>query len=56
METQEKKENAVVACEIKISVAGKSYEETKQLIERLHEACTDDYKLEVNFCGSFFKI
>ena len=49
------KESAVIACEVKISVAGKSFEEIHKLIERLHEACTGNYKLEVNFVGDFLK-
>ena len=56
MKTQEKNETAVIACEVKISVTGNSYEEIKQLIERLREACEGNYKLEVNFCGEFFNV
>lgn len=49
------KNNAIVACEVKISVTRRSFEDIQALIERLREACTDDYKLEINFCGEFFK-
>ena len=49
------KENAAIACEVKISVTSGSYDEIQRLIERLREACTGDYKLEVNFNGQFFK-
>ena len=49
-------ESAIIACEIKISVAGRSFEEIRHLIERIREACaTNDYKLEVRFSGEFFK-
>lgn len=49
-------ESAVVACEIKIGVAGRSVEEIQRLIERIREACvTSDYKLEIHFSGEFFK-
>lgn len=51
----ETKENAVVACKVKISVTRRSFEEVQALIERLREVCADDYKLEINFCGEFFK-
>ena len=54
MSTQ-KNETAVIACEIKISVTSGSFKEIQQLIERLREACSGDYKLELNFCGEFFK-
>ena len=51
-----KTESAVVACEIKIAVAGRSFEEIQRLIERIREVCQgDSYKLEVNFSGEFFK-
>lgn len=53
--SEQTKETAVVACEVKISVTGGSFEEIQQLIERLRAACTGDYKLEVNFRGDFFK-
>ena len=55
MDSQETKESAVIACEVKISVASSSYKETQELIERIREACYGDYKLEVNFSGEFFK-
>ncbi|MBR0287795.1 MAG: hypothetical protein IJQ82_02330 [Selenomonadaceae bacterium] len=52
----ENKQNAVVACEIKISLAGRSVEEIRRLIERIREACAgNDHKLEINFSGEFFK-
>lgn len=51
----EKKENAVIACVVKISVAANSYQEIQALIERIREACTGEYKLEINFSGEFFK-
>ena len=51
----ESKETAVIACEVKISVTSGSYDEVKQLVERLSEACRGDYKLEINFHGEFFK-
>ena len=51
-----KTESAVVACEIKIGVAGQSFEELQQLIERIRDACkASDYNLEVHFSGEFFK-
>ena len=49
------KENAAIACEVKISVASGSYDAIQRLIERLRAACTGKYKLEVNFSGQFFK-
>lgn len=53
---KETNESAIVACEIKIGVAGQSFEEVQQLIERIREACTtSDYKLEIHFNGDFFK-
>ena len=55
MDTSKPIGNAASTCEIKIGVAGKTYEEIKNLIDRLREACTGDYKLEVNFSGEFFK-
>lgn len=57
METtnKEKYETAVIACEVKISATGGSFDDIHAWIERLHEACKDDYKLEVNFCGHFSK-
>lgn len=57
METtnKEKYETAVIACEVKISAAGGSFDDIHAWIERLREACKGDYKLEVNFCGQFFK-
>ena len=51
----ENKETAIVACEVRISVTANSYQEIQELIERLRAACTDNYKLEVNFSGEFFK-
>ncbi len=51
----ENKQNAVVACEIKISLAGRSVEEIRRLIERIREACAGNYKLEIHFSGEFFK-
>ena len=55
MNSQEAKESAVIACEVKISVTGGSFKETQELIERIREACSGDYKLEINFSGEFFK-
>lgn len=52
----ETKQNAVIACEIKISLAGRSFEEIRQLLDRIREICADnDHKLEINFSGEFFK-
>ena len=52
----EGKKNAVVACEIKISLAGRSFEEIRQLLDRIRKVCADnDHKLEINFSGEFFK-
>lgn len=52
----ETKQNAVVACEIKISLAGRSFEEIRQLLDRIRKVCADnDHKLEINFSGEFFK-
>lgn len=55
MDKTKDNETAVIACEIKISVAGGSFKEIQELIQRIRSACTGDYKLEINFCGEFFK-
>ena len=51
----ENNETALIACEIKISVTGRSFEEVHQLIERIREDMDESYKLEINFNGDFFK-
>ena len=48
-------ETAVIACEIKISVTGRSFEEVHQLIERIREDMDESYKLEIKFSGEFFR-
>lgn len=52
----EKKENAVIACEIKIGVTAKSWSEIQEMLRKIREACDFDHKLKINFDGEFFKI
>lgn len=54
MDTSKPIENAVIACEIKISVTATEFDKVQKLIEQIRKACTGDYKLEVNFSGEFF--
>ncbi|MBR3746055.1 MAG: hypothetical protein IKP64_00975 [Selenomonadaceae bacterium] len=50
----ENKQNAVIACEIKISFTGRSFEEVRRLIEKVRECCaSNDHKLEIIFSGDF---
>lgn len=51
----EKKENAVIACEIKIGVTAKSWSEIQEMLRKIREACDFDHKLKINFDGEFFK-
>lgn len=48
-------ETAVIACEIKISLDGCSYEEVQQLIKRIREGMDESYRLDIKFSGEFFR-
>ena len=50
-----KQEHDLIAAEIKISVTPKSWEELQELILKIRENCTSEYKLEVKAEGNFFK-
>lgn len=49
------KENAVIACEVKIGVTAKSWNEIQEMLRKIHEACDFNHKLKINFDGEFFK-
>ncbi len=54
-EKMEKQENAIIACEVKVGLTAKSWNEIQDILCKIRKACDFDHKLEINFEGSFFK-
>ena len=46
-------ENAIINCNVKIGLSANSYDEARQMIDKLKAACTGNYTFNVDFNGAF---